>query len=35
MNRNLCFSCNQELKKHTKDELLVCVVNIVKGVSEN
>jgi len=34
MKPDLCFSCKQDLDEHTKDELLVCAIKIVKGVSE-
>jgi len=34
MKSDLCFSCNQKLDEHTKDELVECAFKIVKGVSE-
>jgi len=33
MKSDTCF-CLKKLKEHTKDELLVCAIKIVKGVSE-
>jgi len=29
-----CYFCKQDLDDHAKDELLVCAIKIVKGVSE-
>ena len=34
MKSKTCFFCLKEFDKHTKDELLDCAVEIVKGVSE-
>jgi len=34
MKSDLCFSCKQNLDEHTRDELLVCASEIIKGVSE-
>ena len=34
MKSSTCFFCKQKFDEHTKDELLVCAVEIVKGVSE-
>jgi DNA-directed RNA polymerase subunit RPC12/RpoP len=34
MKSNLCFFCSKKFDKHTKDELLECASEIIKGVSE-
>jgi len=34
MKSSTCFFCKQEFDKHTKDELLECASEIIKGVSE-
>ena len=34
MKSSTCFFCKQKFDKHTKDELLVHAIGIVKGESE-
>jgi len=34
MNSKTCFFCSKRFDKHSKDELLECANEIIKGVSE-
>jgi len=34
MKPDLCYFCSKNLDTHTKDELIQCAFDIVKGVSE-
>ena len=34
MKTDLCYFCSKDLDTHTKDELIQCAFDIVKGVSE-